>query len=270
MTPEQPIVFILESDDGISRTIRNVLAAKGLPSLTFASIAQYAAFCRPDVPACLIMDVELRDGSGLEFQERLDDEHPSIVFVTALRDIRASVRAIKNGALNFLTTPLNEGDLIHSVLAAIDQDKVARAARIKLLALRQRHNLLTPRERDVLPLIVAGLLNKQAAAVLGIREVTLQIHRSRIMQKMAAESLPALVRIAQALQIPVMLSRREYTVGPAAGIGGPDLQVGQHQLNQLSTDRAMAFIASNRPAATSPSTILSLPASGHTHAFDTR
>jgi FixJ family two-component response regulator len=215
MTPMYAVVFILDGDACIARTMRDLFAARGLPSLAFASIAQYIAFRRPDVPSCLIMDVELPDGSGLDLQQQLEEGHPPVVFVTALRDIQTSVRAVKNGAVNFLTKPLNETDLIHSALAAIDQDNAARAARAKLCEMRRRHNSLTPRERDVLPLIVGGLLNKQAAAVLGISEVTLQIHRSRIMQKMEAESLPELVRIAQALQVPVMHSRREMRLQAA-------------------------------------------------------
>jgi FixJ family two-component response regulator len=213
MTPENAIVFILDGDQTISRTIRDLVAGRGLSSLAFDSIAQYTAFHRPDVPCCLILDVELPDGSGLDFLQQIEEGHPPVIFVTALGDIRASVRAMKSGAVNFLTKPLNEADLIHSTLVAIDQDKAARAARFKLAAMRQRHNLLTPRERDVLPLIVGGLLNKQAAALLGISEVTLQIHRSRIMQKMEAESLPELVRIAHALQVPVTHSRRAVGLG---------------------------------------------------------
>jgi FixJ family two-component response regulator len=152
--------------------------------------------------------VRLPDINGLEFQEQIaDGDHPPIVFITGHGDIPSSVRAIKGGAIDFLIKPFSKSELIKAVNAALGQDRVSRLERAELAKLRQRLSCLTPREREVLPLVASGLLNKQAAAELGISEVTLQIHRSRIMQKMEAASLPDLVRIARKLEIPITHSR---------------------------------------------------------------
>jgi FixJ family two-component response regulator len=141
--------------------------------------------------------------SGLELQRRLDsDEHPPIVFLTGHGDVPRTVRALKAGAVDFLTKPFSDAELLGAIDAAIARDRERRHARAELSALRQRWDTLTPRERDVLPLVVRGLLNKEAAATLGISEVTLQIHRSRILHKMGAASLADLVRMAGRLGIP--------------------------------------------------------------------
>ena len=167
------------------------------------------AYAKPDLPACLILDVELPDINGLEFQKQLSyDAHPPIVFITGHGDIPSSVRAIQGGAVDFLTKPVGENDLIAAIWAAIDRDRIQRSARAELAELGRRLAALTPREREVLPLVVSGLLNKQAAAELGISEITIEMHRSKIMQKMQAASLADLVRIAEKLQIPVTHSRR--------------------------------------------------------------
>ena len=161
-----------------------------------------------DLPACLILDVELPDISGLDFQQQLGDAyHPPIVFITGHGDIPSSVRAIKAGAVDFLAKPFSQPDLMAAVDAAITRDRHARLERAERARLQQRYSSLTPRESQVLPLIVSGLLNKQAAAELGISEVTLQIHRSRIMQKMAADSFADLVRMAG--QLNIALERRK-------------------------------------------------------------
>ncbi len=153
------------------------------------------------MPACLVLDVHLPDINGLDLQSQTaSGAHPQIVFITGHGDIPTSVRAIKAGAVDFLTKPLREADLIRAIRAAIAQDRAARLERADLSELRRRQACLTPRERDVLPLVVSGLLNKQAAAELGISEVTLQIHRSRIMRKMEAGSLAELVRMAGKLE----------------------------------------------------------------------
>lgn len=155
--------------------------------------------CRP-----VLLDVELPDINGLDFQRQLRDaDQTPIVFITGHGDIPSSVRAIKDGAVDFLAKPFSQQDLVAAVDAAIAEDRRARLERAERGLLEQRYSSLTPREGQVLPLIVRGLLNKQAAAELGISEVTLQIHRSRIMQKMAAESFADLVRIAGRLNIPL-------------------------------------------------------------------
>jgi FixJ family two-component response regulator len=153
--------------------------------------------------------VELPDINGLDFQSQIGHEnHPKIVFVTGRGDIPSSVRAIKAGAVDFLTKPFSEVDLMRAIHAAIAQDRDARQKRAELAKLQQRLSSLTSREREVLPLVVSGLLNKQAAVVLGISEITIQIHRGKIMQKMGAGSLAELVRMAGTLEIPVTHSRQ--------------------------------------------------------------
>jgi FixJ family two-component response regulator len=151
----------------------------------------------------------LLDINGLDVQKQIaDGDHPPIVFLTGHGDIPSSVRAIKHGAVDFLTKPFTERNLVEAIRSAVERDRVTRQERAELEILRQRLASLTHREREVLPLVVSGLLNKQAAAELGIREVTLQIHRGKIMQKMEAASLADLVRFAEKLQIPITHSRR--------------------------------------------------------------
>jgi len=188
--------------------LRELFTSLGMASVTFGSVAEYVAYQKPDLPACLILDVELPDISGLDFQRQLGDAyHPPIVFITGHGDIPSSVRAIKAGAVDFLAKPFSQPDLMAAVDAAITRDRHARLKRAERARLQQRYSSLTPRESQVLPLIVSGLLNKQAAAALGISEVTLQIHRSRIMQKMAADSFADLVRMAG--QLNIALERRK-------------------------------------------------------------
>jgi len=188
--------------------LRELFTSLGMASVTFGSVAEYVAYQKPDLPACLILDVELPDISGLDFQRQLGDAyHPPIVFITGHGDIPSSVRAIKAGAVDFLAKPFSQPDLMAAVDAAITRDRHARLERAERARLQQRYSSLTPRESQVLPLIVSGLLNKQAAGELGISEVTLQIHRSRIMQKMAADSFADLVRMAG--QLNIALERRK-------------------------------------------------------------
>ncbi len=209
MMREDCIVLIVDDDHRMREALSELLASRDLPSVAFSSIAEYLAFSRPDVPGCLILDVRLPDINGLEFQKQTDHaHHPPIVFITGHGDIPSAVRAIQHGAVNFLTKPFGETELMRSIDAAIERDCSARLEKVELVTLQQRLSSLTPREREVLPLVASGLLNKQAAAELGISEVTLQIHRSKIMHKMEAASLADLVRIAEKLQIPITHSRR--------------------------------------------------------------
>lgn len=203
------IVFIVDDDDSVREALCELLESHRMRAVAFGSAGAYTAARKPDLPACLILDVELPDINGLELQARLSDgSHPPIVFITGHGDIPSSVRAIKRGAVDFLTKPFSDQGLMDAVHAAIAQDRAARAQRAELALLERRYLELTPREREVLPLVVSGLLNKQAAAELGISEVTLQIHRRNVMQKMEAASLAELVRFAEKLQIPVTHSRR--------------------------------------------------------------
>jgi FixJ family two-component response regulator len=208
MTAEEPVVFIVDDDYRIREALCELLMALGMRAFGFGSAAEYTAFPRSDQPACLVLDVKLPDINGLEFQEQISDgDHPPIVFITGHGDIPSSVRAIKGGAVDFLAKPFSEAELIEAINAAVARDRVSRSERAEMATLRQRFSCLTPREREVLPLVASGLLNKQAAAELGISKVTLQIHRSKIMQKMEAASLADLVRMAERLEIPIAHSR---------------------------------------------------------------
>lgn len=209
MRTGEEIVFVVDDDAGVREAFGELLESLGWRAETFAAASDYIACLKPDLPACLILDIELPDINGLEFQKRLSHGvHPPIVFITGHGDIPSSVRAIQGGAVDFLTKPVAESDLVAAVKAAIERDRVQRSTRAEMDELSSRLAALTPREHDVLPLVVSGLLNKQAAAELGISETTLEIHRSKIMQKMQAASLADLVRIAEKLQIPVTHSRR--------------------------------------------------------------
>jgi len=209
MKTDDHIVFIVDDDVHVREALSDLLASHGMRAIAFGSAGDYISADKPDVPACLILDVELPDINGLDLQRQIaEGDHPPIVFITGYGDIPSSVRAIKHGAVDFLTKPFSDTALMTAIGAAITLDRKKRSERAELSVLRQRYLGLTPREREVLPLVVSGLLNKQAAAELGISEVTLQIHRRNVMQKMAAASLADLVRIAERLEIPISHSRR--------------------------------------------------------------
>ena len=198
------IVLVVDDDRRICEALTDLLSTYDLQVVTFGSAAEYNAFPKPDVPACLLLDVELPDVNGLDLLDQTGERpHPHVVFITGHGDIPTSVRAIKAGAVDFLTKPLKEADLIRAIHDAIAKDRVAMREMAELAALRRRLSSLTPREREVLPLVVSGLLNKQVAGELGISEITVQIHRGRIMKKMGAGSLAHLVRMAGTLEIPL-------------------------------------------------------------------
>jgi FixJ family two-component response regulator len=198
---EGHLVFIVDDDRQVCDALAELLQTFDLRVLTFGSATEYLAYPKPDVPACLVLDVHLPDINGLDLQRQTaPGPLPQIVFITGHGDIPTSVRAIKAGAVDFLTKPVREADLIRAIHTAIAKDRTARLERANLIELRRREARLTPREREVLPLVVSGLLNKQAAAELGISEVTLQIHRGKIMRKMEAGSLAELVRMAGKLE----------------------------------------------------------------------
>jgi FixJ family two-component response regulator len=207
MAPDH-IVFIVDDDRRIRESLTELLSSFDMHAVALGSAAEYLAYPKPDVPACLILDMELPDINGLELQSRMaEGHHPHIVFITGHGDIPSTVRAIKAGAVDFLAKPFKESDLMRAIAAALEQNRDARRRRSELAGLRQRFSSLTTRERDVLPLVVSGLLNKQAAAELGISEVTLQIHRGHIMKKMGAGSIAELVRMAGLLEISVVERR---------------------------------------------------------------
>ena len=211
MEPLDHIVFVVDDDRGICDAVADLLSTFDLHVVAFGSAAEYVAYPKPDVPACLVLDVELPDANGLDLQSQAGQPHPQIVFITGHGDIPKSVRAIKAGAIDFLTKPLKESELIRAIRAAIAQDETARRERAEVAELHRRLSCLTPREREVLPLVVSGFLNKQAAAELGISEITIQIHRGKIMRKMEADSLAELVRMAGRLEIPLSRNRQIET-----------------------------------------------------------
>ena len=208
MTSADHLVLIVDDDARVREALQELLAAAELCSVAFGTAAEYLAYPRPPVPACLILDVELPDINGLDLQRQIGNGHQlPIIFVTGHGNIPSSVRAIKEGALDFLTKPFSGEELLVLVRSALAQDRERRTRQADQDRLEQRFQSLTPREREVLPLVVSGLLNKQAAAHLGISEVTLQIHRTNVMRKMEADSLADLVRMAGSLAIPVSHSR---------------------------------------------------------------
>jgi FixJ family two-component response regulator len=202
MTEDQPIIYVLDDDHRVRAALSSLLSSLGLRVEAFASAGEYLQFVKPDVPGCLILDLELPGMNGLELQQELaGGDSPPIVFVTGHGDVPSSVRAMKAGAIEFLLKPFDSQELLRSIDVAILQDRDARVKRAELAELRRRYALLTPREREVLPLVVAGLLNKQTAAELGTSEITIQVHRGQIMRKMAAPSLAELVKMAGKLGI---------------------------------------------------------------------
>jgi len=206
--PQDHIIFIVDDDRRIREAMTELLSSLEMHAVAFGSAAEYIAYPKPDLPACLLLDIELPDVNGLELQRRITQSNEvPIVFVTGHGDIPSSVRAIKAGAVDFLTKPFRDADLLRAIQSALTQSRESRRKRADLANLHQRLASLTPREREVLTLVASGLLNKQAAAELHISEVTLQIHRARMMKKMAAGSVAELVRMAGTLEIPLTHAR---------------------------------------------------------------
>src|ERR1700744_1166253 len=202
MTQKSELIIIVDDDFRVREALSELLASRHLASVAFGSAAEYLCFGHSDVPSCLVLDLSLPDIDGLELQTAIaPTQHPPIVFISGHGDIPSSVRAMKAGAIDFLTKPINEEQLLQAINVALIRDRELRQNRAELAKLEERYALLTPREREVLPLVTSGLLNKQAAAELGISEVTLQIHRSKVMQKMKARSVADLVRMTERLSI---------------------------------------------------------------------
>lgn len=201
MSPDTPIVFVVEDDESLRQSLRRLVSSTGLSVEAFATAQAFLEVARPDAPACLVLDVHLPGLSGLDLQRQLTNsgEALPIIFLTGRGDIEMSVRAMKAGAAEFLTKPFQSDALLEAIRHAIDRDRAARADRKELMELRRRYDSLTPREREVMACIVAGLLNKQIAADFGTREVTVKEQRGRVMRKMGAQSLPALVQAAARL-----------------------------------------------------------------------
>jgi len=208
MYNEDHAVFVVDDDKRVRDGLSEFLESRRMNVATFASGREYLDAPKPDTASCLVLDVRLPDVDGFELQAQMSENpHPPIIFITGHGDIPMTVRAMKLGAVDFLAKPFREHDLLTSIETALDRDRVARQERAALHDLQAKLECLSARERDVLPLVVSGLMNKQGAAKLGISEITFQIHRGNMMRKMHADSLADLVRIAGKLSIPITHSR---------------------------------------------------------------
>jgi FixJ family two-component response regulator len=198
-----PIVFVVDDDVSVRESLRDLLESVGLRVEVFESADAFLASRLPDVASCLVLDVRLPGRSGLEFQAELTKAGISlpIIFITGHGDIPMSVRAMKSGAVEFLTKPFRDQDLLEAVRAAIERDRARREQDSSIAALKARFGSLTAREKEVVGYVSAGFLNKQIAAEMGISEVTVKVHRRNIMQKMNARSLAELVRMADLLSV---------------------------------------------------------------------
>jgi FixJ family two-component response regulator len=203
MSEEQPVVFVIDDDASVRDAIADLLRSVGLGVASFGSTQEFLQSELPDVPGCIVLDVRLPGPSGLELQRTLNTSniHLPVIFISGHADVSISVRAMKSGAIEFLTKPLREQDLLDAVQAGIARDRVRRQEARIVAELQERFNSLTPRERELFALVVTGRRNKQIAAQAQMSEMTVKVHRSQIMRKMRAKSLVDLVRMADALGV---------------------------------------------------------------------
>jgi FixJ family two-component response regulator len=205
MNERAPIVFVVDDDPSVRRSIKRLIGSVGLQVELFGSAQEFLLSKRPDAPSCLVLDIRLPGISGLDFQHELAEANIDIpiIFITAHGDIPMTVRAMKAGALEFLTKPFREQDLLDAIQLALERDRARRQGDAEIAVLRERFESLTPREREVLPWVVSGLLSKQIADAIGTSEASVKVHRSQLMRKMAADSVPDLVRMAEKMGIPI-------------------------------------------------------------------
>jgi FixJ family two-component response regulator len=198
-----PTVFIIDDDRGMRQAVQDLVESVGLRAESFATCQEFLDKKRTSDPSCLVLDVRLPQMSGLDFQQRLTEigMQIPIIFITAHGDVPMSVRALKSGAVEFLTKPFRDQDLLDAIQQALQRDRIAQEQEAEINDLRQRYQTLTMREREVMSLVVSGRLNKQVASEIGASEATVKIHRGNVMQKMQAGSIVELVRIADKLKL---------------------------------------------------------------------
>jgi FixJ family two-component response regulator len=201
VTEQADTVFVVDDDPAVREALQGLLRSVGLRVELFNSVPAFLAAKKPDVPSCLVLDVRLPGKSGLEFQDELRTANISLplIFITGHGDIRMSVRAMKAGAVEFLTKPFRDQELLDAIQSAIARDRTRRKRNARLITLRKTFTSMTPREREVMALVVAGRRNKEIAAEIGVGEVTVKAHRAQVMRKMGAASLADLIRMAEAL-----------------------------------------------------------------------
>jgi FixJ family two-component response regulator len=216
MSEPESIVFVVDDDPSVRSAIKRLIVCVGLQVELFESAQEFLASKLPNVPSCLVLDVRLPGISGLALQRHLAEAKVQIpiIFITAHGDVPMTVRAMKAGAVEFLTKPFHDQDLLDAIQLALERDRIRHQQEAEIAVLRERFESLTPREREVLPWVVSGLLSKQIADAIGRSEASVKVHRSQLMRKMAADSVAELVRMAEKMEIPIPKKPRTCNTHP--------------------------------------------------------